>query len=113
MESILLSIKKLLGLDESYEAFDEDIKIYINSVLATLPQLGVGPSSGFSIDGRQQTWDELLDNDARLNFVRSYVYLKVRLLFDPPTSSYAIDAINKQISELEWRIVVTVDGSAT
>ena len=91
MDSILTSIKKLLGIAEEYEHFDPDIVMYINSAFSVLTQLGVGPEEGFRIE------------DA------SIIYLKVRLAFDPPLSSAVMEAINRQISELEWRINVTVD----
>lgn len=109
MESILTSIKKLLGITEEYGHFDADLIIDINSVLSTLNQIGVGPSEGFAITTKEETWDQFLPSDPRLNFVKSYVHLKVRLLFDPPLSSAVIEAINRQISELEWRIHITAD----
>ena len=97
MDSILTSIKKLLGIAEEYEHFDPDIVMYINSAFSVLTQLGVGPEEGFRIE------------DASLEFVKTFIYLKVRLAFDPPLSSAVMEAINRQISELEWRINVTVD----
>lgn len=109
-ESILTSTKKVLGIGEDYLAFDPDIIMHINSVLAILHQLGIGPDEGFSIDGTSQTWEGLFGNDPRLNFIKSYVYLKVRLMFDPPTGS-VLEAFNRQISEFEWRINVAVDKS--
>lgn len=111
MDSILTSIKKLLGLTEDYEYFDEDIKIHINSVFSILTQLGVGPSDGFIITGKTETWNDFIpDSDrVKLDMVQSYVYLKVRLMFDPPTSSFLIEAMNRQISEFEWRLNVAVD----
>lgn len=114
-ESILTSIKKLLGITEDYTQFDTDIIIHINSVFSTLTQLGVGPDAGFMIEDDSAVWsDYLTTSDSRLNFVKTYIYLKVRLVFDPPQSSAAIDAINRQISELEWRINVAVDpGEST
>lgn len=110
MDSILTSIKKLLGIAEDYEHFDQDIMIHINSAFSVLSQLGVGPKDGFCIDGPDATWSDFLCNDSRLEFVKTYVYLKVKLVFDTQSSSSAvIDAINRQISELEWRINVSVD----
>lgn len=109
MDSILTSIKKLLMLDESYEHFDKDIIMHINSVLATLTQLGVGPPEGFSISDKNATWSDFIGDAKNLEAVRSYVYLKVRLLFDPPTSSALIDSINRQASEYEWRININAD----
>ena len=109
-DSILTSIKKLLGIEESYTVFDQDIITHINSVFMILSQLGVGPSGGFSITNDTETWTDYLGADSpNLNSVRSYVYLKVRLLFDPPTSSAAIESINKLIAEFEWRLNVQVD----
>lgn len=109
MESILTSIKKLLGVDEAYQHFDPDLIIHINSVLAVLTQLGVGPKDGFSISDASAVWENFIPNSPKLNFVKSYTHLKVRLLFDPPLGSATIEAINRQISELEWRIQVEAD----
>lgn len=109
MESILTSIKKLLGITEEYAQFDQDIIIHINSVLSILTQLGVGPERGFSIKDETSVWTDFINDDLRLTAVKSYVYLKVKLLFDPPLSSAVIDSTNRMISELEWRINVMVD----
>lgn len=110
MDSILTSIKKLLGIDESYEHFDADIIIHINSVLAILTQLGVGPSIGFSITGKTETWSDFIGSDVvNLENVKSYVYMKVRLMFDPPSSSSVMDSMNRLTNELEWRLNVTVE----
>ena len=109
MDSILTSIKKLLGIAEEYEHFDSDIVMYINSAFSVLTQLGVGPEEGFRIEDASKTWFEFLYDDTRLEFVKTFIYLKVRLAFDPPLSSAVMEAINRQISELEWRINVTVD----
>lgn len=111
MESILTSIKKLLGITEDYTHFDGDLIIHINSVLSTLSQLGAGPSEGFSITGPNETWEDFIGNNPKIQFVKSYVYLKVKLLFDPPLSSAVAEATNRQISELEWRIFVQTDKS--
>lgn len=111
MESILTSIKKLLGIDESYTHFDADIIMHINSALMVLTQLGVGPEEGFMIEDDTSTWISFIseENVAKIEAVKSYVYLKVKLLFDPPLSSAAIESINRQISELEWRLNVAAD----
>lgn len=109
MESILTSIKKLLGIEEDYVHFDADIIMHINSVLSILTQLGVGPSEGYSIKDANATWDEFITNPAKLELVKSYVYLKVRLMFDPPSSSSAIESMKQLISELEFRIIVAVE----
>ena len=109
MESILTSVKKLLGIAEEYEQFDTDIIMHINSVFMILRQLGVGPSEGFSINDKNSKWTDFLDDDITLESVKSYVYLKVRLLFDPPTSGVVMEATNRMISELEWRINACID----
>lgn len=111
MDSILKSIKKMLGPTGEYEYFDADIIMHINTVLMTLNQLGVGPSEGFAIKDDSATWTDLVPEStlARIEAVKTYVYLNVRLLFDPPTNSSHIEAINKQISMLEWRINCEVD----
>ena len=108
MDSILTSIKKMLGIIEEDESFDIDIIIHINTAFSTLTQLGVGPKEGFAIRDKTTLWTEFVD-DIRLENVRSYIYLKVRQLFDPPTNSAVLDAISRQISELEWRMNVTAD----
>ena len=95
MESILTSIKKLLGIEEDYVHFDADIIMHINSVLSILTQLGVGPSEGYSIKDANATWDEFITNPAKLELVKSYVYLKVKLMFDPPSSSSAIESMKQ------------------
>ena len=108
-ESILTSIKKMLGITEDYEAFDADIIMHINSVFMILNQLGVGPEEGFSIRDKTTTWVEFLSNPVQQDLVKSYAYLKVKLLFDPPLSSAVMEAMTRQISEFEWRINVAVD----
>lgn len=110
--SILTSIKKLLGMEAEYTHFDTDIVMHINSVFSILSQLGVGPDKGFSIQSDAETWDQFIGNNAnddQFSMVKSYMNLKVRLLFDPPLSSASIDSINRQISELEWRLSVAAD----
>lgn len=108
--SILTSIKKMLGIDEEYDCFDTDLIVHINSVFMILTQMGVGPSEGFIISDKTTTWDEFLQDTKQLESVRSYVYLKVKLLFDPPLSSVVMDATNRLISELEWRLNVAGEG---
>lgn len=110
IESILDSTKKALGLGADYDGFDPDIVMHINSVFFTLNQLGVGPDGGFAITDSEDTWDAFLGGDPRLSAVKSYVYLKVRLLFDPPANSFGISAMEKQISEYEWRLNVHVEN---
>lgn len=107
MESILTSIKKLLGIEEDYEHFDPDIIMHINSVLFTLTQLGVGPSEGFRIEDETTTWNDYVQND--YDAVKTYIYLKVKLLFDPPLNSAVIESMNRSISEFEWRLNVAAD----
>lgn len=109
MESILLSVKKMLGIVCEDDHFDSDLIMHINSVLSILTQLGVGPSEGFSICDVNDKWSDFITDMSKLHIVKSYVYLKVKLLFDPPTSSAVMDAMNRQISECEWRIQVTAD----
>lgn len=109
MDSILTSIKKLLGITEEYEHFDKDIVLYINTVFPILTQLGVGPKEGFTITDESTTWKEYLGDDKRFEFVKTYIYLKVRLLFDPPASGTIVEAINQTIKEIEWRIGVFLD----
>ena len=107
-DSILDTTKKLLGFESDYTAFDLDIITHINTVFFTLTQLGVGPSQGFFITDKESTWEEFtgLDN---LNAVKSYMGLRVRLLFDPPTSSFAMESFKKQAEELEWRLHVFME----
>lgn len=104
--SILKSVKKVLGLDADYTAFDLDVMMHINSVFTILQQLGIGPDTGFAIEDDTATWDTFLGPDPLLNSVRSYVCLRVRMIFDPPQTSFHIDAIKQQIQELEWRLNV-------
>lgn len=109
-QSILNSVKKLLGPGEEYTHFDPDLIININSAIATLTQLGVGPAAGFQITGPDETYEDFLGaDDPRLNFVQQYLYLKTRVIFDPPTQSYVLQAYKDQIAELEWRLNVQVD----
>lgn len=109
MESILTSIKKLLGIAEEYEHFDADLIMHINSVFSILTQLGVGPSEGFSIEDEVAVWTDFIPKKSKIEFVKSYVHLKVKLLFDPPLGSAVIESMNRMISELEWRIQVAAD----
>lgn len=104
IESILISIKKLLGMAEDYDHFDQDIIMHINSVLMTLTQIGVGPAEGFSITGDSATWDDFVSEESKLEAVKTYIYLKVRLVFDPPQHSAHIAAMEKLAAEYEWRL---------
>lgn len=103
--SIFLTVKKMLGIAEEYHAFDLDIIVNINSVFLNLNQLGVGPIDPYQITGEDETWDDF-QGETIIPGVQSYVYLKTRLLFDPPTNSFLVDNIQKQIAELEWRMNV-------
>lgn len=109
MDSILTSVKKIIGISEEDDSFDVDLIMHINTVLMTLNQIGVGPSEGFSISSKQDTWDDFFSGDKPIEAVKSYVSLKVRLIFDPPTSGSVADAIKSNISELEWRINVMAE----
>lgn len=102
-EQILTSIKKLLGIYEENTDFDTDILIHINSVITILNQLGIGPDEGFTVD-EDTTWNDYLDDNSKLNSVKSYIYLKVKLIFDPPMSSAIKEANKQMIDELEWRL---------
>ena len=110
-DSILNSIKKLIGLDPDYTEFDTDLIIHINSVFLDLEQLGAGSQEGFFIEGSTETWDDFLPDDPLvLNSIKSYMYLKVKKLFDPPTSSSAMDSLNSLIDRFEWRINVAIEN---
>ena len=113
MDSILTSIKKLLGIVEEDTNFDVDIIMHINSAFSVLTQLGVGPAAGFSIEDNSVYWEDYVGDDPRLEMVKTYVYMKVRVIFDPPTSATVMQAINSRISELEWRLNVAVDPSSS
>lgn len=102
--SIFLSIKKLLIGNPEDSEFDTDILIHVNSVLGILTQLGVGPKEGFLITGSSETWSDFAGNDKRLEMIKTFVYLKCKIVFDPPTSSILMQAFEKQIAEYEWRI---------
>lgn len=108
-DSILDSIKKILGMPPDYDAFDTDLVIHINSVFGILAQLGVGPVGGFSISDSTTLWKAYLGDSKDLEMVKSYIALKVRLVFDPPTIGAVMDAMKEQIREYEWRLNVQVD----
>lgn len=108
-DSILDSIKKILGMPPAYDAFDTDLVIHINSVFGILAQLGVGPEGGFSISDNTTLWKSYLGDSKDLEMVKSYIALKVRLIFDPPTTGAVMDAMKEQIREYEWRLNVQVD----
>ena len=110
--SILNSIKKLLGISQSDDGFDHEIKDLINSEFLTLHQLNVGPEAGFSIIGPEDTWNSYTDNPHLQDAVRQFIYLRVRLVFDPPASSTVAEAINDRISELVFRLNVQAEEDA-
>jgi hypothetical protein len=105
-DSILTSTKKILGIEEDYTAFDFEVMTQINSAFSTLNQLGVGPEQGFQIEDASATWDQLLGLNPKYNMVKTYVQLKVRLFFDPPQTSYLLQAYRDEIAQFEWRINV-------
>ena len=109
MDSILTSVKKMLGITADYTHFDSDIIMHINSVFMILNQMRVGPKEGFSISSDVETWDEFTNDNLTIESVKSYMYLKVGLLFDPPTSSNVLEARNRLVSELEWRLNAIAD----
>lgn len=111
MESILISIKKLLGITEEYDQFDPDIIMHINSVFMILTQLGVGPAEGFSIEDDTAVWTDFIQDVKKLESVKTYIYLKVKLAFDPPLSSAVIESMNRLINELEWRLNVAAEST--
>lgn len=111
--SILISIKKLLGIQSDYPHFDPDLILCINSALAILTQLGVGPDEGFTIADDSATWQDFAGNDPRIEMMKSFVHLRVRLLFDPPQNASLTDAIEKMAKELEWRVQVAAENTTT
>ena len=108
-DSIVVTIKKMLGIDYDYTVFDADIIAFINSALMSLTQLGVGPEAGFVVKDYSQTWHEFLTNKTKLEAAKQYIYLKTRLAFDPPASS-VITSYEKQIAEIEWRLNVQAES---
>lgn len=108
-ESILDSTKAALGIVPTYDAFDNQLIMYINTAFSTLHQLGVGPDEGFFIEDNTATWTDFLNGKRLLNMVITYVHMSVRLMFDPPANSFATTAMKEQMKELEWRINVQVD----
>lgn len=110
MDSILNSIKKLLGITEEQTDFDADIIMHINTVFTILNEMGVGPDDGFVIEDASTTWDSYITDRRKFDKIKTYVYLKVRLYFDPPQNSSLTEAIKQQISELEWRLNVTAEN---
>lgn len=110
MESILTSTKKMLGIAEEYDYFDNDIIMHINSVFLNLAQIGVGPEEGFLIEDDTSEWTDFIGDVAQLQAVKSYMYLKVRLLFDPPLNSAVLESMNRMIAEYEWRLRLAAEN---
>lgn len=113
MDSILTSIKKMLGITEDDTAFDTDIIIHVNSVFMILSQLGVGPDKGFTIKDSTDAWVDFECDEIETELIKSYMYLKVKLLFDPPSNSSVLESINNQINELEWRLNFNSESNTT
>ena len=107
MSSILNDVKKVVGLSPDYDEFDLDIIMHINTIFSVLEQLGLGPVGGYMITDGTEEWDAFLGDDLRMNSVKTYMYLRVRLLFDPPQTAHAIAATERQIEEFGWRLSVT------
>ena len=110
MDSILNTIKKMLGIDSDDTDFDVDIMIHINSITPNLSQMGIGPTNGYIVTSSEQLWSDYIDSSIiNLEGVKTYIYLKTKLIFDPPTNSTTIEAINKNLSELEWRMMLAIE----
>lgn len=111
MESILTSVKKMLGISEEYEHFDPEIIMHINSVLMVLTQIGIGPPEGFSIEDETSSWTDFVSDTTKLEAIKTYVYLRVRLIFDSSSlTSAVIESINRTINELEWRLNIIAES---
>jgi hypothetical protein len=109
IDSILASVKKSLGVEEDFSGFDNDILVGINSAFMALTQLGVGPEEGFSVTGSEEEWSDFLTNSTNVEGAKIYTILKTRLVFDPPANSFVTTAINEQIKELEFRLIVQTE----
>ena len=109
MDSILDSIKATLGLTPEYTPFDNEIILHINSAMTVLSQLGVGPEGGIFITGSEETWDQVFGDSPKINLIKSWMGLKVKLLFDPPNSGVLHEAMERQVTEFEWRINVQAE----
>lgn len=111
LDSILNTVKKLLGIDVDDTSFDDDVIILINSSMLSLSQMGIGPANGFIVTSSIDKWtDYISDNTINLEGVKTYLYLKVKLTFDPPTNSTVIEAMKKTLEELEWRMMLSVES---
>lgn len=110
MDSILNNVKKLLGIDSEDDSFDIDVMTMINSTIPSLAQIGIGPSNGYIVTSADDKWtDWITTNDINLQGVKTYLYLKIKLIFDPPTNSTVVEAFNKNLNELEWRMMLAVE----
>ena len=112
-ESILMTIKKMLGLEAGYSPFDTDIIVLINSALMTLTQADVGPKEGFKITGMAESWSDFLTNEVMLEAAKQYIYMKVKMIFDPPSSSIVMDALKTQSEEFLWRLIAQAESVET
>lgn len=104
MESILITIKSLLGIASEYKHFDDQIKTYINDAFMSLSHLGVGPENPFVVTSEMDTWVDAFGEGVNVEKIKAYVGLKVRIIFDPPATSFVLEAMNRQINEMEWRL---------
>lgn len=109
-EGILTSIKKMLGIDDEYTPFDVDVLIHINNAFMTLCQMGIGPKEGFNVTGYEETWSDFLTNKVMLGGVKTWVYLQVKMLFDPPVNSFVMDAYKTQAEQILWRLNVQAES---
>lgn len=109
-ENVLNSIKKLLGIPEDYTTFDQDIMIHINSVFMILSEMGVGPSNGYSLKDGTEKWGDFISDDKNLEGIKTYIYMKVKTIFDPPLNSAVLASMKELISEFEWRINNEAEG---
>lgn len=112
MTSILTTIKKLLGIDEEDDSFDIDIIVIINSIIPILSQMGIGPPNGFIVSSKDDLWDDYIpDKTINMEGIKNYIFLKTKLIFDPPTNSSTIESYNKVLNELEWRMMLAVESN--
>ena len=109
-DSIVVTIKKMLGLEDDYTPFDTDVIVQINAALMSLTQLGVGPKEGFLVTDYSETWSDFITSEVKLGAVKTYIYLKVKMMFDPPTNSYVMDAMKQQAEEIGWRLNVQAES---
>ena len=112
-DSIFLTIKKMLGLGDDYTPFDTDILVFINSAFMTLQQLGVGPDGGFQISDAETSWNDYVNDSEMIGAVTNYIYLSVKTLFDPPSNSFVMDAMQKQIEQIGWRLNIQAESKKT